>query len=367
MRYNLRRGSSESEIPDEISTSPPSANGAEPETEPSSPPAEAPAQAPAPVPVPLPAPPVLQCDDSPHCAGGGPCNQTAAFVLCQPPIGVINPLSIQGNQHTANFPLTCNTCQLHEEIVKQTEANSPYAIWAGAVAVGTNANHFRTQMCRNCIHREVRLYWTRVNGTGPTQNPPQPTAAHVANWPTPPVGAPMAAPLQDLCICVAMHVTPYGPNGSGNCHGCRDAVWTLATDAKEAITDILRNSTANSIKGDRRRHQGRDRKTISDLNRWRREQRGIGMLCPCGNEPEPAALQVANEYATICIKCMGVRIDPARLPARLQRNAMRDLRTRGLKTHVHKKKIDPAYRVNMERAWLEFDPFIGGGEGPGEM
>jgi hypothetical protein len=124
-----------------------------------------------------------------------------------------------------------------------------------------------------------------------------------------------------------------------------------------ANEDVLGRKSKNTINGTETHLMGRPHgRRIAARHIRAREAKGIGRICPCGNEPLPPA-PVGNEYCTICIACMGVKIDPAHLPLHFQLVAVNFANARH-PTRVHNARRHEDTRVNIERAWLPFYRYI---------
>jgi hypothetical protein len=123
-----------------------------------------------------------------------------------------------------------------------------------------------------------------------------------------------------------------------------------------ANEDALMHYNTSTLKGDNRRlGRGPARLKQSVVNA--RQARGVKQSCPCGNEAEAVAA-AGTEWATVCQACMGVWIDPARLPAGLGEADMTRRSRRWHKTKVRAVARGEDHRVNIERGWMETDEHV---------
>ncbi|KAF2118795.1 hypothetical protein BDV96DRAFT_362542 [Lophiotrema nucula] len=255
--------------------------------------------------------------------------------------------------------LTCVTCRLHGYTQRMNEVSQ----WATERFAGTvthNPNGYRTQLCKNCAKEEVQLYWLRV------QQHPQPPAQpvnqpglhwsrRVRQWPV--AGGPHGGLPQDLCVCDARAIEVPRIR---QCHPCRDITFQrIATNNRNRRDNALRNLSQGSINGTRRK-VGFARKLVGANTQNPRQIRGVRRTCPCGNEPMAAAPSAAQEYVSICLGCMGVKVDPRNLPNDLTPPSLNGTvlggtfnfeRMRVRPSPVRKIERHPGARVNIESPW----------------
>ncbi|KAF1363031.1 hypothetical protein EJ07DRAFT_152554 [Lizonia empirigonia] len=340
------RSSDSPSVPDVFSS--PSAGGASDDMTASS--------SPPPLVPPPPVPP-FRCDDW-TCCGTNPCN-VVSLVRCQG-IGISTPVAVNGNVHGLHLPYanvdTCGSCRQHMH-----HATNPQQITTNSDCSAAPYG-FRSQLCHECIRDEVALYWERQGTARPTGSGAAPSLALVQRWPVAPGGQ------QDLCICMGCAVAPF----TNHCHNCRNRAFiNNATNAKVLTQRVLRDRTTAVITGrklcDLNGPVGTPERLIPPNERARRGQ--IGRKCPCGRRPKRAEAPRTREYITVCLACMGVKIRPMNLPARYRQNMFQNrilhLRSGDRPAYTWTKgpmhaRRDCRFRVNIERGWVDQDPFVGG-------
>ncbi|RAR07973.1 atp-dependent dna helicase mer3 [Stemphylium lycopersici] len=303
-----------------------------------------------------PPPPPFQCNDFGHCfAVGDPTNAN----LCDPfnwvfcpglPWGAHTPPSHNGLNHPIPNQVTaCAHCMAHEIVPHYLP--SKLAVVQRPAAQHARTGH-RAQLCTHCIRDEVELYWVRQGQPAPAA--PGFTVQFVTQWPN-------HGSIQDLCTCPQWAIQQCATT---RCHTCRDT-WFF-DQSYQALTqneDMLRTRTKPVIQGHRRcnLNGGSAQHAVSAATITARQNQQIGRMCPCGERPKAPN---APEYISVCLGCMGVRIDPTHLPAKyqlpavlpkLQRMARLNQQfrpTRGPKSAPR----SPNHRVNIERAWRHNQP-----------
>jgi hypothetical protein len=247
--------------------------------------------------------------------------------------------------HPANPCSVCINCSRHG-------INANFGL-TGRIATAVANSGPKVFLCRRCETDEMQLYNERLQHPQPAGPGTAPSLASIVAWPQP------LADIQNLCKCDALirrrsHVIP-------NCHACRDVAFLHEhTVPFNDAENILRTRNKNAIEG-RTPVNGPGQHLVSVQTINARAAAGIGRMCPCGGKPEvqpPGAT-----YMTVCLGCMGVRIDPANLPARLQNVPPRRVglrsgpsRTKGPQRAL--RRWD--WRVNIERGWDPADRFING-------
>jgi hypothetical protein len=312
------------------------------------------------------------CDDRTCCDSTNPagCNPIGLQVcqsrhLFRAPM--LPAIARNNRAHNTIGPEVCTTCLPHGRAAK-----------LGVLGIQANVAQGSgpmIQLCKDCIRDEMELYWARYGKTlGPHNLLIAPSLAHIAAWPT---GA-HPNDVQDLCICAHRAV---GRFENSCCHACRDAAFTnLHSGYYRRAERILRNYSRDVITGAKLCRENGPSGTPATLNRRTRPlAAGLGRMCPCGNKPETQA-----HWITICLACMGVRIDPRQgipakySPARMPKRKILLSRTAAPRPNAGIKMtkgrrgalVHHNYRVNIESGWLlgrqcgvfrQGDPFINGG------
>ncbi|KAH7083083.1 hypothetical protein BKA63DRAFT_404107 [Paraphoma chrysanthemicola] len=283
---------------------------------------------------PTPSPPLPPtCDDHTCCsvAQARPC---VALTSNCPGLGALGPtpVSTNGIAHPGTACRVCLNCLNHEH-------NAKLAL-TRATANGNAQSGPNIFLCRRCEFDEMRLYNERLQNPVPAGPGNVPSMAFIQHWPT------VAQPRQDLCVCETKVTRPFQLEFTTPFH---------------ATENILRTRTKKAIQGRIPVNGPNGHYLVSAAGIADRTASGVGRMCPCGGQPE--VQNPATRYMTICMACMGVRINPANLPRRL-RNVQRlrtGLRSGGPRTYgpqAMQRRWD--WRVNIEQAWNPGDPFIGG-------
>ncbi|KAH7398630.1 hypothetical protein DE146DRAFT_497463 [Phaeosphaeria sp. MPI-PUGE-AT-0046c] len=313
-----------------------------------------------------PPPPPPACDDRPHCAavGAGPC--AATILPCGQIRGAAAPDAYSGRQHGAGVSV-CTTCLGHGVAERQRYIDG----LAGPRVHGPGPSFLglRTKLCKSCVRDEMSLYWSRVG----TARPVVGSAWQSTAWPTHGM-APANA--QDLCTCRHRAMPPLVAN---NCHACRDDFFDATIDQQRDRHDaFLRERTSKVIKGQSQcvLNGGTAQHLVPPNTQAARIANGDVRACPCGEKP--MRLRPGQpEFISICLCCMGVRVDPAHIPPEYQRQALQRRRPetrsqRALNNALPRTKgpaaapRDGNFRVNIELGFLNTFPplfhdyFIGG-------
>jgi hypothetical protein len=313
------------------------------------------------------------CDDRSCCnslnsagcniIGTQVCNARQLFQLHGP----MQPTTSRNNSpHNANRPEVCTTCLPHGRTAKLNVL--------GIQANAAQGSGPMVQLCKDCIRDEMELYWARYGTTIQAPNLLRaPSLAHIGAWP---IGA-NPNDVQDLCTCAHRAV---GRFENTRCHSSRDAAFTnLHAGYYRRAERILRNYSRDVITDVRTCRENGPAGTPAALNRRTQPlAAGVGRQCPCGNKPETQA-----QWITICLACMGVRIDPRNIPrkytrAKMPKRKVLPSRTAAPRPGAGLKKtkgprralVNHNYRVSIESGWLfgnlcgvfdSGDPFINGG------
>jgi hypothetical protein len=216
------------------------------------------------------------------------------------------------------------------------------------------------ELCLRCTEEEMVLYWERHGTAKPAGPGSAPSLRDIAQWPT---GHTPAAHRQDLCVCEVRAIDAY----SLHCHACRDEAFDREhMQSFFEAEDMLRERNKAVIQGKKRcdANGGTKAHRVQPRHVVAREVAGIGRMCPCGEKPDVRPL--GQQFISICLVCMGVQVDPMRVPAkysraRLQRKlslrlAAQKNRTRGPMEAERR----ATWRVNIERGWVPQDPFLNG-------
>lgn len=306
----------------------------------------------------------FQCTDFNHC--GAISDPTGAF-QCDPnnvtrcpglPPGFPTPVSFNLLNHPEQTNVdVCSHCIQHDTIDPRY-LPSKLAVVQRPATEHARTGH-RAQLCTRCIRDEVELYWDRQRRPMPAN--PGFTVQLVTQWPN--LGG-----IQDLCICPLWAIQLLA---NTCCHACReDWFWHQSYNPSTQNEDMLRTRTEPVIQGRKRciLNGGNAQHAVSAATIAERQAQLIGRMCPCGERPKTPN---APEYISVCLGCMGVRIDPNRLPPEYSFQAVdsvlqRKGRSRGPLFRPTKgprrEARSPNFRVNIERAWIhpdDYDDWVG--------
>lgn len=307
---------------------------------------------------------VMPCDDAGHCLSNFmPQCETAVLRNCPGLPNGRTPPSYHGNiiHPQPGSVITCANCRIHD-----TNAWGPFGVptnwFIETFATEERNSGLRNQLCYSCIRDEMELYWLR-QGTNPPQGPAL-SVHRVVDWPIMPNAD------QNLCICQRDAVDRW----VFHCHACRDeALRITCMRPYRRAENILRCRTRPVITGKKRcaLNGGTAQHWIGLQRKRNRVNAGFGRRCPCGNKSKPME-PGGSEWISICLACMGVRIELARMPAKYQRANMQP-RRRSPRGHAatagpvlsrtqgpKAAQRSPEFRVNIERGWVENDWFVGG-------
>lgn len=205
--------------------------------------------------------------------------------------------SFDGSAHNAMHPVVCSTCLPHEHQTKLNSLEIPATV--------AQASGPLIQLCKECIRDEMELYWARYGRAKPTGHHTAPSLADIVAWPT----RPDPDDVQNLCICA---VRAVGRFANTCCHQCRNNAFTnFHEGCYQTVETILRDHTKALITGERlcTLNGGTTPNRVRDRDLQARLAAGIGRMCPCGKRP-----QVQAQWISICLACMGVRVDARHIP-----------------------------------------------------
>ena len=317
------------------------------------------------------APAPFRCDDFIHCRANNTnqgCDPNDLHTC--PGLPNWTPRSYNGLLHpNPDTVRVCGRCLLHDHAIRLRD------IVKNQDRVHVPCHGCRGQLCETCILDEVSLFWRRSGTTRPAGPASLPM---VAQWPS------VAGGVQNLCICEQKGIVPF----ENHCHNCRDRAFErIVLNDRAFASDIRRHRKISVIRGEQRcvSNGGTEQHRNSAAVVAERElaPHRIVRMCPCGNRPKPP-LPRTQEYCTICTSCMGVRIVPWNLPngggnnagssggnRRRKKGALDDLsrahfgtrhspRAAGVTKGPRRAARSHLFRVNIERGWVDNDPFVGG-------
>ncbi|KAH7083078.1 hypothetical protein BKA63DRAFT_404444 [Paraphoma chrysanthemicola] len=278
--------------------------------------------------------PEPECDDAFHCLPDDRACGTLRICpgLAGRAVGA-TPLSLSNIDHPGHGTCwTCDVCTAHEHNLKLNQI--------GHVATSAPLSGDLSFLCSRCELEEMELYYQRMAMVRPVAGVggAAPSLAFIANlWPQPNTPV-VITDVQDFCICRnrwdVAHEEPY-----------------------QFAEEILRTRTRPVIEGRKQcnLNGGNRPHHVTQQTITHRVARNVGCLCPCGGEPN--VQPPGQDYITICLACMGVRIIPNRLPNELLRPAP----VVAPRTHGPMRALRRAmWRVNIERGWIPGDPYLNG-------
>jgi hypothetical protein len=252
----------------------------------------------------------------------------------------------------------CTDCITHGQNQKQTR------VLTRATAAANSGP--RADLCKRCIREEMELYWARLGTLRPAGAAAAASLQWINAWPD---GA-APADIQDLCICDDQAIMTFADT---HCHACRDLAFRAFSANEHAYNELyLRGRTKAVITGKKlcngiNGNGGTKPHRVRPVDINARVARGVGRMCPCGDEPVLTA--PGTEFIDICLACMGVRVTPWNIPTKYSQAKMPTRRnTRSAQTVSRTRGPFGAqrrwqWRVNIElgfRSGLTGDGFING-------
>jgi hypothetical protein len=301
----------------------------------------------------------FMCDDRNCCNIGGACDSTTLRICDSHALlqASIQPgRNSNGTLHNARGPEVCSICIPHERAAKLASLRVHATDQPGSGPL--------IRLCKDCIRNEMELYWSRVGRARPNHPVISPDMIHVNAWPT----GPNPNDAQDLCICAHHAVRRFA---STCCHACRNVASQNLHELyyQNTAEVILRTRTKAVITGKKKCRENDGQGTPMNANRRARFER----MCPCGEKP--ADIPGAVPWISICLPCMGVRIDPRNIPekysqASIEKRVLRPRLSKVKKTKgPESRPMHRNFRVNIECGWLHSrdvgifprgDPFLYG-------